>query len=241
MYEFSGRIRYSETDSEGYLSLVSLLDYFQDASSFHSEELGVGVSYLKENHIAWVLSAWQIVVERFPKFGEEVVVGTFPYEFKGALGGRNFYMKDASGRMIAWANSLWSLVDLQSMRLVRLTEKLLSAYVLEPKLEMEYASRKISVPEATEEGISCFQGKEITVRAHHLDTNHHVNNGQFIRMAMSCLPEGVSVAQMRAEYKKQAFLGDVIKPFVVREDDRYIVSLRDAQDKPYVNVEFTVL
>lgn len=241
MYEFSSRIRYSETDSEGKLSLMALLDYFQDASTFHSEELGVGVDYLEENHLAWVLSAWQIVTQRFPKFGEEVIIGTFPYEFKGVMGGRNFYMKDADGSMIARANSLWTLVDVQDNRLVRPTQKMLSAYTLEPKLEMEYAPRKIRIPEADQTGVVCFREEDIIVRAHHLDTNHHVNNGQFIRMAMSCLPENVSVVQMRAEYKKQAFLGDVLKPYMVREEDKYIISLRDLEDKPYVNAEFTVL
>ena len=73
MYQFNGRIRYSEVDSEGKLSLESLLDYFQDCSTFHSEDLGLGVEYLKEKHMAWVLSAWQIVVERYPKLCERVV------------------------------------------------------------------------------------------------------------------------------------------------------------------------
>ena len=46
---------------------------------------------------------------------------------------------------------------------------------------MEYAPRKISVPEEFQEFPS-FPGK-----AHHLDTNHHVNNGQYILMAMEYL------------------------------------------------------
>ena len=64
MYTFEGRIRYSETDSEGKLTMASLINYFQDCSTFHSEELGLGVEYLKAEHLVWVLSAWQIVVER---------------------------------------------------------------------------------------------------------------------------------------------------------------------------------
>ena len=34
MYAFDSRIRYSETDSEGYLTLDALLNYFQDCSTF---------------------------------------------------------------------------------------------------------------------------------------------------------------------------------------------------------------
>ena len=35
-FEFTSRVRYSETDPEEKLTLVSLVDYFQDASTFQS-------------------------------------------------------------------------------------------------------------------------------------------------------------------------------------------------------------
>ena len=43
MYAFDSRIRYSETDSEGRLTLNALLNYFQDCSTFHSEDVGLGI------------------------------------------------------------------------------------------------------------------------------------------------------------------------------------------------------
>lgn len=240
MYEFTGKIRYSETDSEGRLSLESLLDYFQDCSTFQSESLGVGLEYLKEKHQAWVLSSWQIVVRRYPGLCEQVVVGTFPYDFKGFLGSRNFYMKDSEGKFLAYANSLWALVDMRTGKPAMPSERILKAYVVEPRLEMEYAPRKIRIPAEGEDGVKFSRPEDLLVRPYHLDTNHHVNNGQFIRMAMSFLPEGFTVTQLRAEYKKQAFLNDVLKPCVAESDGVFVVSLRDGEDKPYVNVEFTI-
>ncbi|MBR4993014.1 MAG: acyl-[Lachnospiraceae bacterium] len=69
-YEFKSRIRYSETDSNGYLSLEALMNYFQDASTFQSEELGVGLEPLYKLGLAWVVASWQIEIERFPKLLE---------------------------------------------------------------------------------------------------------------------------------------------------------------------------
>ena len=77
------------------------------------------------------------------------------------------------------------------------------------------------------------------MRNHHLDTNHHVNNQQFINMAIECIPENFAIRQMRAEYKKQAFLGDVLIPFVAENEGIYTVSLQDGEGKPYAVVEFT--
>lgn len=233
MYQFDARIRYSETDSEGKLTLASLLNYFQDASTFHSEDLGLGVAYTQERNLAWVLSSWQIVVERYPGLCEEVVVGTHPYEFKSFTGSRNFAMMTNDGEFIAKANSLWSLLNTDTMKPALPTAEMLEKYVLEEKLTMDYAPRKIVVPTGgvTEE--------EIVVRQHHIDTNHHVNNGQFVIMAMAYLPENFRIWQMRAEYKMQAFLNDVLCPYIVKADGRYVIVFRNRDEKPYVIVEFS--
>lgn len=232
MYTFDSRIRYSECDSRGQLSLEGLIDYFQDASTFHSEDLGLGIEHLSREKQVWVLSSWQIVVNRYPAMGERVVVGTFPYDFKGCFGSRNFFLKDRQGNYLAKANSLWTLLDLENQRPMKPTPIMIERYVLEEKLDMDYAPRKIDVPEGGE------QQEAIVVHRNHLDTNHHVNNGQYVRMAMEYLPEDFKIGQLRAEYKKQALLGDVIYPRVISADDIYTVSLCDESGVVYVNVEF---
>lgn len=231
MYRFQSRIRYSEVDSAGKLTMASLINYFQDCSTFQSEDLGVGVEYLRNTKQIWVLCSWQIIVERYPVLGENVAVGTNPYELRGFLAQRNFAMTDARGNYIARANSLWSLLSTETGRPVAVPEIMLERYSLEPKLEMEYAPRKISVPEGGE------LGEAIIIRKHHLDTNHHVNNQQYISMAMDFLPEDFVIRQIRAEYKKQAFLGDTLVPHVVKDGDRVIVSLKDESGTLYTVVE----
>ena len=62
MYSFESRIRYSETGSDGKLTILSLMDYFQDCSTLQSEDLGVGLSYLLERNMVWVVSSWQIAI-----------------------------------------------------------------------------------------------------------------------------------------------------------------------------------
>lgn len=232
MYAFDSRIRYSETDSEGELTLNALLNYFQDCSTFHSEDVGLGISYMKEIGQAWVLSSWQIVVDRYPKLGEKVKIVTLPYELKGFLGYRNFAMLDEEGNYLAKANSLWSLLDMTTGKPVAVNEAMHKGYGIDEKLDMDYAPRKITVPEGGQ------MLEPIVVKKHHLDTNHHVNNGQYVNIAMEYLPDGFLIHQMRAEYKKQAFLNDVLYPCVVSVESGYVVSLRDEEGRPYVSVEF---
>lgn len=232
MYSYETRIRYSELDEKGQLKIEALLDHFQDSSTFQSEDLGLGVQYLKEHHIAWVLSSWQIVVERYPQLGEYVTVGTAPYEFKGFIGYRNFLMKDREGNRLAYANTIWSLIDTKTGRPVKPPKEMQEGYVLEPKLAMDYASRKIDLPG------EMFKREPIVVKAHHLDTNHHVNNVQYVKIAMESLAKEITVGQLRAEYKKQSRLNDVLIPHTALVgDDLYVVALKTSEEEVCCIVE----
>ena len=112
-------------------------------------------------------------------------------------------------------------------------EEIENAYELEERLDMNYASRKLPMPKGGE------TGDPFAVQKHHLDTNHHVNNGQYIQMAREYVPEDFRIRQMRAEYKKSALLGDMIYPVTAFEDGRYTIGLCDELGKPYAVVELS--
>jgi len=234
MYTFESRIRYSESDEHERLTLTALLDYFQDCSTFQSDDLGIGISYLKKYGIAWVLNTWQIDIMRYPKEGERVTIGTIPYKLQGPLGYRNYFMDDEQGNRVAVAQTVWTLLNMEKGAPVNAPAEVIEAYKVEPKLEMEYLPRKIK-PEG--EGTKL---EPLTVSKHHLDANHHVNNGQYVRLAMEMIPEEISPVRLRVEYKSQARLGDEIYPVYYHSGNAYVVSLNDKEGKAYSVVEFSV-
>ena len=230
-YEFGGRVRYSEIDHRGTMTLPALINYFQDASTFHSEAVGLGMERLKRDRKAWVLSYWQIIVDRYPEIGEKITAGTFATEFKGLYGNRNFYMKDQQGGLIARANSIWVFMDLEKGRPARPSAEYIEPYGTGKPLDMPYEGRKIALP------ASCEEREPFPVRKYHIDTNEHVNNCQYVQMALEILPGDPEVRQARVDYKKSAVLGDVIYPRLSMEEDRIVAELCDAQGSPYAVVE----
>ena len=230
-YEFEGRVRYSEIDHRGTMTLPALINYFQDASTFQSEAIGLGMDRLKHDRKAWVLSYWQVIVDRYPKLGEKITTGTFATEFKGLYGNRNFYMKDGSGEMIARTNSIWVFMDLEKGRPARPTAEHIEPYGTCESLDMPYEGRKIALPEQSE------AGEPFPVRKYHIDTNEHVNNCQYVQMALEMVPGDIQVRQLRVDYKKSAVLGDMIYPKLTVEKERTVVELCDADGKPYAIVE----
>lgn len=233
MYTYESRVRFSEVNHYETMTLPSIINYFQDGSIFQSEDIGLGVDYLKEKKRAWVLSSWQVVIERYPRIGEKIRIGTWATGFQGLYGYRNFCMWDEKGAKAAYANSIWVYMDLEKQRPARPPKEEVEKYGTEEALEMEYAPRKISLPQ------DALSGEIFPVRKYHIDTNEHVNNCQYVQMALEAAGEELMVRQMRAEYKKSALLHDKILPKVAKEGERTVVELCEPDGGVYAVVELT--
>ena len=231
MYTFNSRVRYSEVDSNARLTLDGIINYMQDCTNFQSEDLGVGLEFHKEKNLAWILNSWQIVIDEYPKMGENITIGTQSFGYEKMFGHRNFLITKEDGSRVAIANSLWVLMDLKKNRPRIVTPEIGDVYGKHKPLEMEYAPRKIKMPE------NVVKGREFVVQESQLDTNHHVNNGQYVRMAMNQI-ELPKVSELRVEYKKQALLGDMIVPFICRQENKTFVSLDDVDGQAYAVVQF---
>lgn len=234
MYLYETRVGFSRTDKDRIVTMESMIDYFQDSSCFQAEQLGVGFSYLEPNHLVWMLNSWQIDVVQFPQFYDKITVGTFPYDFKGFFGYRNFFIENEAGEKIVNANSVWTLMDTKKQCPARPTEKLLATYELEERLPMEYAPRKITI--AQEERI-IRREEPLQIKEYHLDTNQHVNNGQYVRIAYEYLPKDRRFHHLRVDYRRQAVLGDTIIPILHEKDDTCTVAICGEDEKPYAVIE----
>ena len=73
----------------------------------------------------------------------------------------------------------------------------------------------------------------------HLDTNWHVNNGEYIRIAADYLPQGYQVDELRAEYRLAAKLGDEVHIYTKEEEGCFYVVMTDKEKSPHVITCFT--
>lgn len=232
MYQLSSKVRYSEAGINQKLTYASLLNYFQDCSTLHSEALGASGQSLYEKHMAWILSFWQICIEDMPSLSEDIVVSTWPYDTKGLFGMRNFCMDSAEGKRFASANSIWVLINTETGRPIKIPAEVGAVYPDEPRLDMDYCDRKIIIPTDYEEK------EPIRVPAYFIDTNHHMNNGKYVMVAEGYLPENFQVKEIRVEYKKAAVSNDILYPRVTITEKEVTVVLTDKAGNPYATVVF---
>lgn len=232
MYEMNGRIRYSEVGYKKELTPVGLVNYFQDCSTFQSEDVGLGLEYFKELKRVWLLSGWQIDIRRMPLLGEEITVATWPYGFKGFIGYRNYTMTDINGEILAAANAIWTLVDLEKRVPVRVTQREIQGYQIMDPFDMEYLPRKVKVSGEEQKRSPILIGKE------RIDTNGHMNNGQYISLAEEFVPDDIFFDRIRVEYKKEVKYKDKVLPVIYNAKKSVTVVLENENGTVYAVVEF---
>ncbi|MBQ9560337.1 MAG: hypothetical protein IJ762_03165 [Bacteroidaceae bacterium] len=226
MYSLKYKVTTSTCDCEGRLKLYSALQMMQDCSEMWIDcEPGVK-RYFAEQNMAQLLAARQVEVVRVPEFKEELTVTSTVYGMKPMYGFRNTFIYDAEGKPCYKTWSMGAFVDRATGKLKRVDEATIASMTLEPQLEMNYRDRRIILPKA--EGGEARE--PIKVLRADIDYNKHVNNANYVRMAMELLPEGFRVRGLRVEYRVAAKLGDVLMPTVYPADGGLVVTLSVGSD-----------
>jgi acyl-ACP thioesterase len=100
----------------------------------------------------------------------------------------------------------------------------------EPRMDMPVTKRKLVVDGPWS------AADPIHVTEQHLDTNRHVNNAQYVLMALDALGLDVTPHRICVQYQRQAQLGDVLAPRIHTHDGSWTVELTDADGQPYATV-----
>ena len=225
MYSLNYKVTTSTCDSDGKLKLYSALQMMQDCSEMWIDsEQGVKDYFEKEN-MAQLLASRQVEVIRRPSFKEELTVTTSVYGMKSMFGFRNTFIYDAEGLPCYRTWSMGAFVDKGTGKLKKVDDQTISTMFLEPKLDMNYKDRRIILPK---EGGTVLT--PVAVQRADIDYNKHVNNANYIRMAMELLPEGFEVKGLRVEYRVPARLNDQLVPTVYQQDELFIVALNIGND-----------
>ena len=99
---------------------------------------------------------------------------------------------------------------------------------------MEKAPRHIRLPKE-----NIVEKMPFKVRTIHLDSNGHVNNEQYINMALAYLPAGIKARELRVEYLRQARLGDMLSPKFYHDGEEYIIWL-EIEGQPCAIMQFII-
>ena len=232
MYTLDYLVTTSTCDSEGRLKLYSALQMMQDCSEMWIDSEPAARKFFNDNNMTQLLATRQVEVIRVPRFKERLSVTTSIYEVMPMYGFRNTFIRDAQGNPCYRTWSMGAFVDLATGKLARISDDAIASLTLEPKQGMNYRGRRISLPK--QDGTVM---DPVRVMRADIDYNRHMNNANYVRIAMELLPEGFEVKDMRVEYRIAARLDDLLTPTVYSIEGGYIVSLA-VNGQPSAIIEF---
>ncbi|MBE5933529.1 MAG: hypothetical protein E7263_08935 [Lachnospiraceae bacterium] len=224
MYTYNKKILFSDIDQGAKMSLAGIMNAMQDCVNINSESIGKGIDYLLETKRTWFAINWYIEINRYPKMFEDVVVKTWPYDFSSSMGFRNVIMEDMSGQVIVAADSIWTLVDLDTGRPIRITEDDTKGYDLEDKYSIENPGRKIKLPNEFE------LIDTVAVKKSDIDYNGHMSNGKYIQLADEYVPVETHPSKIRVEYKSQSKLGEILEVYKACQENRTFIKIQGKDD-----------
>ncbi len=220
MYSLKYKVTTSTCDSEGRLKLYSALQMMQDCSEMWIDSEPGIKQYFTVQNMAQLLVSRQVEIVRVPSYKEELTVTTSVYGMKPMFGFRNTFIYDAEGKPCYRTWSMGAFVDKSDGKLKRIDEATLDSMHLDPQLELNYQDRRIILPK---EGGKTLE--PIRVLRADIDYNKHMNNANYVRVAMELLPEVFEVRGLRVEHRVAAKLADQLIPTLYEQDGTYIVAL----------------
>lgn len=170
----------ADTDMFGRLKLSGLVNFLVQSAILSADKLGFGLKFLRQEQLLWVLSRFDVYIDKQLKWYDVVEVETWPKTVDGIVYVRDFIVRDLNQDIIARATSGWLAIDL-----VRRRPKVISGiisevfYTLKNKNAVEHMPSKIK-------GIDGGEEKEIVTTFFDIDLNRHVTTTRYIDWIMDC-------------------------------------------------------
>lgn len=220
-------IHTTHCDFLDFLRPYSVLDFFQDLASTNADEIGVGFDYIKSLGYIWIVLYEQFeVVKGIPKFGDTIIVKTWPKP-KGRLEfEREYEIWDRHNNLLIKGISNWALMDIEKRCIVR-GERVdfLGEYYLKTNYP-EKQKRKLNL--SVEPTANDYAYK---VLLSDLDHNLHVNNAKYLDILynMQTVEHYKKWKKVEVSFLHEAQLNDeiVIRQTTIENKDCYKGYLGD--------------
>lgn len=233
MYSMNCRIRYSETDMTGRLSMNGLLRLFQDVGYNHAIDRNLGMEYTDKTRCTWYLLSWQICSIDMPYAGEQVTVATYIYDYQASLAYKSIELRDLKGRLLAVGDTKWVYMDIDKQEPSEAPDGQWLDTDFGEKAQMPPMSRRIEVPKDLKITEKKF------IKPYLIDTNGHANNVKLTELAMSVSGADSGCQTLRAEFKRQVRRDTYVYPYVAEKENSVVTVFKDEKGEALSVFEFT--
>lgn len=206
-HEFTTDYLYTMEDSS--TSFVRLANYIQETSLYHSNSIGYPMEWFYENQTGFLLISWNFEILNLPKWGDKINISTWPTKRRGRIANRSFIVKDNQGNTLVNADSSWIYYDIKNCETLKITDELMDEY---GPIDLPLVENKIKIPKADK--CLYLTSRTHLVRRFDIDSNHHVNNVNYIMWALNYIPDEIykkhKLIKVSVKYSKESKINELL-------------------------------
>lgn len=203
-----------QCDLTGRLSLGNIGNQLLNASDYHSNARGFGLTTLMNENRAWVLSRLAIELTNRPVAYEPFHIDTWAASAMRTFTKRNYRLTSADGHVFGYGTSVWALIDTDTRHPVLLTD------LKNGSLEKWIVSDE-PCPIAPPSRVAFDGDGELVANVKtgysDADINGHVNSIKYIEHVLDTMPMtqilSHEVYRIEAAYIAEAHAGDTLQIF----------------------------
>mgnify|MGYP002862361114 FL=1 len=193
-----------------------------------------GVVYREKYHVFWVFTKSKLHFVRRPDWREKIVATTFPVDNAGFKAHINTILQDLDGKTLVTANQEACVLDMEKHRPVKISTL---DYPKDgfPELVFDEPFEKCDA-DFTDADLKYEQ----VIRSPHIDMSHHMNNIEYIKLALGVFTDDFLLAheveRLEVHYTGESKEGQTLRVYAktsgnvtdiaIKESDRTVFEMK---------------
>ncbi|VFQ63104.1 unnamed protein product [Cuscuta campestris] len=215
-------IRSYEIGADKTASIEAMMNHLQETALNHVKTAGImsdgfgTTQAMCKKKLIWVVSKMQVLMDRYPVWGDLVQVDTWVCAAGKHGMRRDWVFSDShTGETLMRATSVWVMMSQETRRLAKMPDD------VRAEIERHFVDRepiidddKRKLPKLNKETADCILAG-LTPKWSDLDVNQHVNNVKYVGWMLESVPlsilENNELAAMTLEYRRECGRDSVLE------------------------------
>ncbi|XP_057968701.1 palmitoyl-acyl carrier protein thioesterase, chloroplastic [Malania oleifera] len=215
-------IRSYEIGADRTASIETLMNHLQETALNHVKTAGLlddgfgATPEMAKRNLIWVVARMQVLVDRYPTWGDVVQVDTW-VSSSGKNGmRRDWLLRDSyTGEVLTRASSVWVMMNKHTRKVSKMPDEVrgeIVPYFMDVAPVVEEDGRKLP---KLDESSADYVLTGLTPRWSDLDVNQHVNNVKYLGWILESSPQAIleshELFSMTLEYRRECGKDSVLQ------------------------------
>ena len=122
MFEEKIKIKSTMVDHNQFLNLQSMSEICEYLGMEDLKVINLPYKEMLDNNLVWIVSKSSFIINRLPKFDEEIYISTHAKDHSKLIFPRSYKIEDINHNVLIEAEGRWALLDMKTRKVIILVK-----------------------------------------------------------------------------------------------------------------------